>query len=188
MNKYNKDEKVAIVMWYQKNHSLRTVRDMFSVIYPDRPIPCAKTILNVYNKFKEDGCVLNSHKKRNKTNHVLTEHMKLNILCYVEERPVGSLVDVASHFGVSYSSVYKTLKQFQYKPYKLSNHQELFEEDKLKRTEFCETMFNILNENEDILHKIIFTDEATFTVNGEVNSQNFRFVIYIYPLKNTTKY
>lgn len=181
MDKYNRNEKVAIVMWYQKNNSLRQVRDMFSVNYPDRPIPCAKTILNIFKKFQEDGCVLNSHKKRNRTNHVRTEDMKLNILCYVEERSVGSLLDVAKHFGVSYSSVYKTLKEFKYRPYKISNHQELFEEDKIKRTEFCEIMFNMLNENQEILNKIIFTDEATFTVNGEVNSQNFRFVPYIYP-------
>lgn len=183
MNKYSKDEKVTMVMWYQKSNSLRQVRDMFAVNYPDRPIPCPKTILNIFNKFKANGCVLNSHKKRKRLTHVLTEHMKQNILCYVEERPVGSLTNVAGHFGISYSSVYKTLKEFKYKPYKIQNHQELFETDKIMRTDFCEVMFNMLNENEEILNKIIFTDEATFTLNGEVNSQNFRFVPYIHLLK-----
>lgn len=167
-------------MWYQDKNSLRRVRDMFSINYPDRPVPCAKTILNIFNKFKQDGCVLTYHHKRNKTKHVLSDEMKLNILCYVEERPIGSLQDVARHFGISYTSVHKTLKEFKYRPYKISNHQQLFEEDKLKRTDFCEIMFDMINQNEQILNKIIFTDEATFTLNNEVNSQNFRFVPYIF--------
>jgi hypothetical protein len=33
-------------------------------------------------------------------------------------------------------------------------------------------MFNLINDNEDILEKIVFTDEASFTLDGEVNSQN----------------
>lgn len=84
---------------------------------------------------------------------------------------------VARYFEISKSSVFKTLKEFKYKAYKFTNHQQLFPEDKEKRTEFCETMFNILNEREDILEKILFTDEASFTLNGKVNSQNFRWVL-----------
>jgi hypothetical protein len=37
-------------------------------------------------------------------------------------------------------------------------------------------MFNLINDNEDILEKIVFTDEASFTLDGEVNSQNYRLV------------
>jgi len=39
-------------------------------------------------------------------------------------------------------------------------------------------MFNLLNEHEDILNKIVFSDKATFTINGEVNSQNFQYALY----------
>ncbi|GJQ88740.1 hypothetical protein Trydic_g8914, partial [Trypoxylus dichotomus] len=56
--------------------------------------------------------------------------MKLNILYYVEEQSVGSVLDVAKHFGVLYISVYKTLKDYEYKPYKILRRQEFFDEDK----------------------------------------------------------
>lgn len=171
---YTKDEKVEMLMWHHTGNSLRTVRDLFSTKYPERPIPCIRTIQNIVSQFTSQGCIINFHNKRTKTNHVLTEDMELNILCFAEENPIVSLQEIAKHFKISKSSVFKTLKKFKYKPYKFSNHQQLFEEDKVKRTDFCETLFNLLNEHADILEKIVFTDEATFTLNGEVNSQNFR--------------
>ncbi|GJQ74702.1 hypothetical protein Trydic_g21553 [Trypoxylus dichotomus] len=42
--------------------------------------------------------------------------MKLNIICYVDERSVGSLLDVSWHYRVSYSSVHKTLEEFECHP------------------------------------------------------------------------
>ena len=74
---------------------------------------------------------------------------------------------MAAEFNVSVSSIRNTLK------YKFQNHHELLENDKLCRTDFCETMFNLLNENQDILNKIVFTDEASFALNGTVNAQNY---------------
>jgi cell fate (sporulation/competence/biofilm development) regulator YmcA (YheA/YmcA/DUF963 family) len=60
------------------------------------------------------------------------------------------------------------LRQFEkYKAYKFTNHQLLSIEDKIKRTDFCEKMFNLINDNEDILEKIVFTDEASFTLDDD---------------------
>lgn len=63
---------------------------------------------------------------------------------------------------------------YKYKSYKFSNHHQLFEDDKIKRTNFCEMLFDMLNENNNLLRKILFTDEASFAINGTVNAQNYR--------------
>lgn len=161
-------------LWYQNHQSLQMVSDLFSVEFPHRPIPACSTILRVYNTFKTEGCVAD-HKKKNRTKTVLTEEMKLNILFFVEENPFRSLNFIASEFNISPSSVRNILKIEKCRCYKLQNRQQLFEIDKISRTDFCEEMFDLLNQNEDLLYKICFTDEATFYLNGKVNSQNYRY-------------
>lgn len=174
---YTTEEKVQMCLWYQ-NNSLRKVADLFAVEYPDRPIPSISTIFKIVKKFKNDGCVAN-HNKRFRDKTVLTEDMRLNILCYVEEQPFQSLKEVASVFEISASSIRNALKIEKYKSYKVRNHQQLLIDDGINRTNFCELMFDMLNNDANLLQKICFTDEATFTMNGTVNSQNYRFLQFI---------
>ncbi|KAL1513639.1 hypothetical protein ABEB36_003028 [Hypothenemus hampei] len=172
---YSKEEKIEMLHLYQSGNNFRNVRDLFAAKYPEKPIPAIVTIHFIVKSFNSEGCVVHSHKKRLKILHVLTEEMKLNILCFVEENHIVSLKQVAEYFVISKSSVRKTLKEFKYKAYKFSNHQLLDEEDKIRRIDFCERVQNLLNENGDILEKICFSDEASFSLNGCVNSQNYRY-------------
>jgi hypothetical protein len=55
---YSKEEKISIVHWYNCNYSLRQIRDLFSVTYPNRPIPSIGTIHSVMKTFYTEGCVL----------------------------------------------------------------------------------------------------------------------------------
>lgn len=60
-------------------------------------------------------------------------------------------------------------------PYKITVHQLLTEDAKVRRKEFCNTMTQMF-ENEELSEKaIIFSDEAHFFINGYVNKQNYRF-------------
>ena len=147
---------------------------MFAAEFPTRPIPTISTIRKACNNFDVNGCINNLHRRRVRQNSVLTEEVKLGILCAVEERPVNSLRKISSDFGISKSSVLRILKQYKYKSYKFSDHQVLCEHDLECKTVFCEAMFNLLNENQNILDKIIFTDEASFFLDGTVNFQNYR--------------
>ena len=171
---YSTEEKIQILQWYQAGSSMRIVRDLFSIQYPTRPIPSLATIWNIIKNFNARGCVVNSHHQRNRRCHILTEEMKLNVLCYAEEEPISTITQMSNYFGISRFSIRKVLKECRFKPYKFRNHQYLTEEDKIRRTDFCELMFNSLNTNEQLLENIMFTDEASFSRNGEVNSQNYR--------------
>jgi hypothetical protein len=157
---YTTEKKIQIMHLYHAHHSIRNVRDIFSVTYPDRPIPSVGTIFSIISKFNNHGCVEYKHHKRSNA----------------EENPMSSLRMTSHYFGISSTSIRKVLKEFKYKAYKFTNHQILNIEDKIKRTDFCEKMFNLINNIEEILEKIVFTDEASFTLDGEVNSQNYRLV------------
>jgi hypothetical protein len=48
---YSAEEKIHIMNLYRANQSIRNVRDIFSVTYPDGPIPPLGTIFNIISKF-----------------------------------------------------------------------------------------------------------------------------------------
>lgn len=52
---------------------------------------------------------------------------------------------------------------------------ELNEDDCDRRLEFCEVMNDKLSNQPDFLNYLIFSDEATFCLNGEMNRQNCRY-------------
>ena len=49
------------------------------------------------------------------------------------------------------------------------------EDDPDRRVEFCEQMMNLLITDPVLLDNIVFSDEATFQLNGNVNRQNCRY-------------
>ncbi|KAJ8943304.1 hypothetical protein NQ318_004745 [Aromia moschata] len=61
-----------------------------------------------------------------------------------------------------------------YHPYKFQLVQELKEDDPDRRLQFCETMMNLCQTNPNLHQQILFSDEATFFVNGTLNRQNCR--------------
>ncbi|EZA52475.1 hypothetical protein X777_08646 [Ooceraea biroi] len=72
-------------------------------------------------------------------------------------------------------SVHRILKQVRFHPYKMHLVQELNEDDPNRRVDFCETMMLQINDNPAFVSNIVFSDEATFQLNGHVNRHNCRF-------------
>jgi len=76
-------------------------------------------------------------------------------------------------------SVWRILKRNKFYPYKLQYVQELQNGDEKRRICFCERIIALIDVrlifSYYYLSQIVFTDEATFILTGEVNNQNFRF-------------
>jgi hypothetical protein len=64
------------------------------------------------------------------------------------QKKMFSLRMTSQYYGISCSSIRKVLKEFKYKPYKFTNHQQPSNEDKIKRTDFCERLFNLISERD----------------------------------------
>ena len=59
------------------------------------------------------------------------------------------------------------------KPYRPALLHGLLEDDPDRRLQFCETLNDFsLNEDPEILNKIIWSDEATFKLSGHINRHN----------------
>ena len=91
------------------------------------------------------------------------------------ENPERSIPDAALFFGKSLWKIGDILKHFRYKPYKFRPVQNLTEENKRQRVEFCREMLARINRDPVFLTKILFTDEATFTTAGMFNRKNKHF-------------
>lgn len=173
---YTLQEKIRIYNWYSSGFSLRQVRDYFSVEYPERPIPSLTTISKIAAKFKSTGCLQTSHQRSGvRGPYKINENKRLDVITSVVENSSTNSRSLANVHSISQSSVLRILRKEKFRSYKFQNHQELKEGDPALRAEFCEIFLDKINENPNILHKICFTDEATFTVHGEVNSQNCRY-------------
>lgn len=172
---YTKEEKVNLILWYNLGMSLREVSAMFSATYPNRPIPSPTTISRCLLKFKNEGCVQSNHSNRTQPPRVMSEEKKLEVILHAEDDKRMSTKSIALAVGCSKTSVHRVLKNAKYRSYKFQNHQELLDGDKEARMDFCFRVFEMINTYPRLLHQVLFTDEATFTVNGEVNRQNCRY-------------
>lgn len=172
---YSTEEKIQMCSWYQSGFSFQRVADMFAVEYPNRPIPNRSTIYKIWKQFKNTGCLDASHKKTRRTRYVSTDDLRMNVVLALEEDKHLSLVELGRRFEVSKTTIFKILKEEGYKSYKFENHQELFPRDCESRSSFCEIMQTRINDDPDILSRICFTDESTFTLHRDVNPQNYRY-------------
>ncbi|UYV85194.1 hypothetical protein LAZ67_X004905, partial [Cordylochernes scorpioides] len=82
---------------------------------------------------------------------------------------------VSRQTGISYGTVWRALRIFLKKyPYKIQRFHELKVGDFEKRQEFAAWVFRQIDIDENWLSNVLWTDEAHFSLNGEVNTQNSR--------------
>ena len=90
-------------------------------------------------------------------------------------RPKKSTRRASRELQVSQSMVNKILcKHLRLHPYKLQLVQKLHPEDKETRHAFCRNLQALMENDDDLLAKIISGDEATFHLSGKVNRYNVR--------------
>lgn len=148
------------------------VARLFNETHPELPHICQGTVSKVEAKYHENGHVRNIPRQRQP---IVEDNTKLNVLLAIQENPVTSARQIARENDLSHTTVMKLLHASKMHPYKMQAVQELIGDDTDRRIEFCEQMMNLINDNQISLDWILFSDESTFTLNGEVNRQNCRY-------------
>lgn len=64
---------------------------------------------------------------------------------------------------------------FRLHPYHMVLHQALNNEDYDRRIDYCHWMLGMIRENRELLSEILWTDEATFRSDGNVNLHNMHY-------------
>ena len=132
------------------------------------------TVAKLFVKFKKTGSV-EDQRRSGRPRTVTDENTTARVLEVLTQSPRKSTRRLSVKTGVSQTSITRILKASKWHPYKLQMLHHISEDDPDRRLEFCEWVVCKLNDDENFSNKIMFTDEANFYVNGEVNRQNMRY-------------
>ncbi|CAH0549726.1 unnamed protein product [Brassicogethes aeneus] len=117
-NHYTVEEKFDMIFWVIRGNSFRETRDLFSVKYPDRPIPCVKTISSTYTKLKVKGCLLPCKCHNVPKINDEAEMQEIMICAMAQEDSTITIAKLSENSGFSVGKVHKIIKQNKLKSYK----------------------------------------------------------------------
>lgn len=144
------------------------MRDENSVIFKS-------TVERTVKRFEETGSVKSCPKSGCPVSATGDEKQLDIALSFVED-PHLTIRKAAQQPSISVGSMHNILKKkLKFHPFKVHIVQELSEDDFNRRLGFSEIMMTRIDTNPNFLYEIIFSDEAIFQLNGNVNRHNCRF-------------
>lgn len=171
-------ERISMLMmrgWGDMKRSYSNVVTLFNATFRrDGNVVSRSTVGKTIDRFERTGSV----KDRVRPGRPATstnDDRSLDVILSFMENPHQSSRSAALELETSDRSVRRILKINKFHPYKVKLVQELNEDDPDRRVEFCEQMMNLLITDPVLLDNIVFSDEATFQLNGNVNRQNCRY-------------
>lgn len=179
-NRLSKQERVSLLMmrgWGDRMRTLDEVRILFNETFRngDGLTPISKsTVSRTVQRFNEHGSIEDTERP-GRPKSATAEEKQIEISQAFIENPHHTLRKAAAEYEISHESVRRILKFIQFHPFKIRLVQELNEDDPDRRVEFCEFMMTRIDEDPNFLYNIVFSDEATFQLNGEVNRHNCRY-------------
>ena len=173
------NEEISFVTSASVIFNCEKARRMFNERF-HRDAPPARTILNWKNRLNETLSILPREQSRDHANQRISGDKREEIISAFGDSSTTSQRKVATAAGVSVSTVNKVLKCEGIKPWKFKVVQELKISDYEKRKFFAEFILQKQRTDSNFARNIVFSDEATFHINGAVNRHN----TFIYSSEN----
>jgi len=149
------------VLEFHKTNSVVTLQRAFKPKFNVDP-PTSKSILKWHRNFIERGYICDQrkgHSGRPSVSEQVFDHVRESSL----HSPGKSTRRTSQQLKVPQIAVNKILrKRSRLYPYKLRFVQKLHPEDKKTRHAFCGNLRALIENDDELLTKIIFSDEATF--------------------------
>ncbi|CAF4045863.1 unnamed protein product [Rotaria sordida] len=163
-------ERIEIVKWYTMYQNAGEVARQFQQCY-DRTPPTRKNILNRVRKFDETGSV-EDEPRSGRPRSVGTDENKERVRAAFEESPATPLRIASLNLNLPKSSLQRMMKELGLKPYRPQLLHALNEGDPDRRCEFADIFLKLVAKDSSFPYQIVWTDEATFKLNGHVNRHN----------------
>ena len=163
-------EKIWIVKHMYRLEYPINVQRLWSKEINNNP-PHRDTIRLLMKKFEETGSVLNIDPPGRPVS-VTDQITKDEVASILEKDPQTSTRQMSSGLNISRTSVQRIYKAMGYKAYVPRLVHELNEDDFDRRVEYCDTFLSLLQNEPDLIHRIIWSDEAIFKLNGHINRHN----------------
>ena len=164
------EERIKIVELHNKFRSFIMVQREWKNHFTTNP-PCNQTIARTVQKFEETGSV-HDRKRSARSRTANTEENLEKVTESLKISPSKSIRQGALAIGMSNTSYYRLIREAGFRPYRPTAVQKLSEADLAKRVDFCEAMLQMFAKNDNLVNKIIWSDESQFMLNGIINRHN----------------
>lgn len=173
MSKLLISERVEIVLLYaRQGWTVRQTAAEFNRRHPQRAQEITpSTVGRIMDRFKETGSVCD---KPRSGRPKVADDIEVTVLAKVSSSPKKSLKRHSQELGMPRSTCQKVLKKHKYHPYKPKVLHRLYDDDFENRVAMCDWFLGTIYWDQEFLSRVMFSDEANFYVNGEVN-KNQRF-------------
>lgn len=168
---FSQQQRAECVRWYHETHSVTQTQRNYHTKYAAKP-PVRNSILNWASKFETRGTVENE--SRSGRPQLSSQHEK-RVSTYFNRHPSNSIRSAERDLAIPRSSIHRILhNRLHMFPYKIQMLQELEDRDPAARTWFANWCMENIQSDRSFLHRIIFSDECVFHVDGKVNKHNVR--------------
>lgn len=176
---WTNQQKIFSLETYFATKSYQSVQIQFRKRFHCRNFPSKSTIVSWIKKSREHGTVVDLCSKATggtysgRKKSARTEENIAAVRDSVGRSPRKSVHRRSQELGMTRESLRRVLtSDLHLYPYKIQIKQKLTDADKEKRVTMCEWFCNVLENDENFLENVWFSDEAHFLLSGHVNSKN----------------
>lgn len=159
----------AVKNYYQTNNSAEVGRRLARDF--NRPAPTRGTILDIVKKFEATGNVLQAA-GAGRPRSVNTKETRARLVRSLDRSPQKSSRRLSAELGVSQFAVISMMRELKLKPFRPRLIHALNDDDYDRRVEFAENFLEMVRNDETLLDRVIWSDEAIFKLNGHINRHN----------------
>jgi hypothetical protein len=167
------EQRVFVVAKYLETGSYNAVTDAFQQRFPERNPPAKRTIYQNVKKYRNNGTSLNLNRGHSgrRISARTPENIEL-VRNSLNDNPTVSTR--RNEIPISRSTFQRIIKgDLNWHPYRIHIRHELKDQDFGRRLEFSRWFAGQCN-NPRFLYNLVVGDEASFALNGRVNSHNVR--------------
>ena len=175
MGQFTAEQRTFMVLYYNRTQSLVAVQNAFRQRLPGRNPPSKNIILQNFRKYSEHGTSLNRNK--NNSGRPRTARSQQNIaavrrLLEHNPRDVSARRNPVQVSSTAFNCI--TRLDLGWHPYRMHVGHELLPNDYLRGLRFSQWFNQKCEEDPHFLDHVVIGDEASFVMDGEVNSHNVR--------------
>ena len=150
----------------------RNAQDLYATRYPDRQQKSHMAFKRLAERFCRFGTVKQTRVKRRP---IVNENNAAAVSAFTALNPHGSSRQTEKKTGISQRSVLRILHQHKFHPYRMSLHQDFYDNDFLKRVNTCNWIRRKMRTDVSFLSHVLFSDEANFANTGNLNMHNMHY-------------
>lgn len=181
MADYPANEQVDILLVLGEcRRNYRQAATLYRNRYPNRRHPNHTVIRNIYLRNRRGQQV------RVRPRHIYNENdvHVLVVLAMVHLNPHISTREIELQCRIRRSTAWRILHNQRYHPYRIILTQDITPIDIQLRLQFCQWAQQIIADDPDFFRFVMFSDEAKFKSNGELNRHNCHYWADVNPQAN----